>query len=135
MARRNAIIRKLPVVETLGSTTVICSDKTGTLTQNQMKVQELYAGGDLLLISGTGYTPEGQITYDNKSITLPDLPALRECLISGLLCNDTSLFRVNNEWRVEDDPTEAALIVAARKAGLTLHTTKRRTDKEDLRFY
>ncbi|MBT0652014.1 cation-transporting P-type ATPase [Geomobilimonas luticola] len=118
MARRNAIIRKLPAVETLGSTTVICSDKTGTLTQNQMTVQELYAGGDLFLFSGTGYAPEGQITRDNKAIALPELPALRECLISGLLCNDASLLRVDDEWRVEGDPTEAALVVAARKAGL-----------------
>lgn len=118
MARRNAIIRKLPAVETLGSTTVICSDKTGTLTQNQMTVQELYAGSDLFLLSGTGYAPEGQITRGNESITPQECPALRGCLISGLLCNDAALVRVDDEWRVEGDPTEAALIVSARKAGL-----------------
>ena len=118
MARRNAIIRKLPAVETLGSTTVICSDKTGTLTQNQMTVQEVHAGGDLFLFSGTGYAPEGNITRNGETIILPESPALRECLISGVLCNDASLIKVDDDWRVEGDPTEAALVVAARKAGL-----------------
>ena len=118
MARRNAIIRKLPAVETLGSTTVICSDKTGTLTQNQMTVQEIYAGEDLFLLSGTGYAPEGRITVNGKPITPSESPALRECLISGLLCNDAALVKQGDEWRVEGDPTEAALVIAARKGGL-----------------
>ncbi|MDD2851022.1 MAG: cation-transporting P-type ATPase [Desulfuromonadaceae bacterium] len=118
MAKRNAIIRKLPAVETLGSTTVICSDKTGTLTQNQMTVQEICAGGDLFLISGTGYTPEGDFTRDGESVHPQENPALRECLISGLLCNDAIVLKVDNEWQVEGDPTEAALVVTARKAEL-----------------
>ncbi len=118
MARRNAIIRKLPAVETLGSTTVICSDKTGTLTQNQMTVQEVHAGGDLFLVSGSGYSPEGHFTLDGETITPLDIPALRECLISGLLCNDAALIEIDDVWRIEGDPTEAALVVAARKAGL-----------------
>jgi len=118
MAKRNAIIRKLPAVETLGSTTVICSDKTGTLTQNQMTVQELYAGGDLFLVSGSGYAPEGEITREGEPGALPEDAALRECLIAGLLCNDAALTQVEGEWRVEGDPTEAALVVSARKAGL-----------------
>ena len=118
MATRNAIIRKLPAVETLGSTTVICSDKTGTLTQNQMTVQEVYAGGDLFLVSGVGYAPEGHFTRGGESITPHNCPALRECLVSGLLCNDAALIKDDGEWRVEGDPTEAALVVAARKAGV-----------------
>jgi Ca2+-transporting ATPase len=118
MAKRNAIIRKLPAVETLGSTTVICSDKTGTLTQNQMTVQELYAGGELFLLSGTGYAPEGEITCNGAAVVLPEDAALRECLIAGLLCNDAALIEEGGEWRVEGDPTEAALVVSARKAGL-----------------
>jgi Ca2+-transporting ATPase len=118
MAKRNAIIRKLPAVETLGSTTVICSDKTGTLTQNQMTVQEIFAGGDLYLVSGVGYAPNGSFTRDDMEVLPLDNPALRECLISGLLCNDAAVIQVDNEWRVEGDPTEAALVVAARKAGL-----------------
>ncbi len=116
MAKRNAIIRKLPAVETLGSTTVICSDKTGTLTQNQMTVQEVFAGGELFMVSGIGYTPEGNFTNDNEIITPLENLALRECLISGVLCNDAIVVKSENEWKVEGDPTEAALVVAARKA-------------------
>jgi Ca2+-transporting ATPase len=104
MAKRNAIIRKLPAV--------------GTLTQNQMTVQELYAGEELFLLSGTGYAPEGRITGNGKPITPSENPALRECLIAGLLCNDAALVKLEDEWRVEGDPTEAALVVAARKGGL-----------------
>jgi Ca2+-transporting ATPase len=118
MARRNAIIRKLPAVETLGSTTVICSDKTGTLTRNQMTVQEVYAGGDLFLVSGSGYTPEGVFSRAGKAVTTKECPALRECLTASLLCNDATLVMTDEEWRIEGDPTEAALVVAGRKAGL-----------------
>jgi Ca2+-transporting ATPase len=118
MAKRNAIIRKLPAVETLGSTTVICSDKTGTLTRNQMTVQEVFAGGELFMVSGIGYTPEGNFTNDNEIITPLENLALRECLISGVLCNDAIVVETENEWKVEGDPTEAALVVAARKAQL-----------------
>jgi len=118
MAKRNAIIRKLPAVETLGSTTVICSDKTGTLTRNQMTVQEVHTGGDLYLVSGVGYGPEGCFTRSGEEVLPLQSPALRECLISGLLCNDALLVEEKDKWRVEGDPTEAALVVAARKAGL-----------------
>ncbi|HBA71610.1 MAG: carbonate dehydratase [Geobacteraceae bacterium GWC2_55_20] len=118
MARRNAIIRKLPAVETLGSTTIICSDKTGTLTQNQMTVQELFAGDDSFLVSGIGYEPVGEITSSNERIEPSEHHALYECLTAGMLCNDSALLEVDGEWRVEGDPTEAALVVAARKGGL-----------------
>ncbi len=118
MAKRNAIIRKLPAVETLGSTTVICSDKTGTLTRNQMTVQEVHAGGDLFLVSGIGYTPEGNFSRDGKTVPPLGNLALRECLIAGLLCNDAIVFKKDNKWHLEGDPTEAALVVAAHKAEL-----------------
>ena len=121
MARRNAIIRKLPAVETLGSTTVICSDKTGTLTQNQMTVQEIHAGGDLILVSGGGYSPEGTFTAGGQMIAADDHPALRECLLAGLLCNDAVLVNSGREWGIEGDPTEACLLVSAQKAGLDRH--------------
>jgi Ca2+-transporting ATPase len=119
MAQRNAIIRKLPAVETLGSTTIICSDKTGTLTQNQMTVQEIFAGGELYRVSGGGYAAEGDFTRESEMVEADENPALRECLVCGLLCNDSVLLQGDDgEWRVEGDPTEAALAVAARKSGL-----------------
>lgn len=118
MAKRNAIIRKLPAVETLGSTTVICSDKTGTLTQNQMTVKAIYAGGITFEVSGSGYTPEGEFQLDGKTSEAANYPALLESLKAGLLCNDARLIADPGQWRIEGDPTEAALLVAAHKAGL-----------------
>ena len=124
MARRHAIVRKLASVETLGSATVICSDKTGTLTENQMTVQAVYAGGKHYVISGGGYNLEGEIlaAEEQGSRSTEDILstsiALQECLIAGLLCNDSQLEAVNEQWKVVGDPTEAALIVAANKAGL-----------------
>lgn len=132
MAQRRAIIRKLPAVETLGSTTVICSDKTGTLTQNQMTVQRIVAGGVAYEVTGAGYEPVGEIrrldktTLDNKATpdkTIEDSGpnlALLECLRAGLLCNDSKLIQQEGKWEVVGDPTEGALIVAARKAGMSL---------------
>jgi cation-transporting ATPase F len=118
MARRRAIIRKLPSVETLGSTTVICSDKTGTLTENRMTVQEIYAGGQFYEVTGTGYEPTGAIQVEGKPVVPEKHPALIACLRAGLLCNDSVLIRGDGKIRVEGDPTEAALVVAAEKAGL-----------------
>ncbi len=113
MARRHAIVRKLPAVETLGSTTVICSDKTGTLTQNQMTVQRIWAAGQSYTVSGNGYEPKGEFSGGEK-----DNVALRECLTAGLLCNDSRMIFSDGQWKVEGDPTEGALIVSAQKAGL-----------------
>jgi cation-transporting ATPase F len=118
MARRHAIIRRMPAVETLGSTTVICSDKTGTLTQNQMTVQELCAGGECYEFSGVGYAPQGAVQLDKAVIDPQAHPALVECLQAGLLCNDSSLINKGEQWVIEGDPTEVALITAAAKAGL-----------------
>lgn len=118
MAKRNAIIRKLPAVETLGSTTVICSDKTGTLTQNQMTVQAIYAGDEYFTVSGGGYVPKGDFHLNGKPIQADKHSALLETLKAGLLCNDARLIGEAGQWRIEGDPTEAALLVVARKAGL-----------------
>ena len=118
MAKRRAIIRKLPAVETLGSTTVICSDKTGTLTENQMTVQEIFAGGKLYEVTGTGYEPKGELRVDGAVVKLPEHPALAECLRAGVLCNESQLVREDGRLKVQGDPTEAALIVAAEKGGL-----------------
>ncbi len=118
MAKRNAIIRKLPAVETLGSTTVVCSDKTGTLTQNQMTVQDIYAGGGRYSLSGVGYSAEGSIIPGPEARDVASNRALRELLKAGVLCNDSTLKKSDDGWRVEGDPTEGALVVSAKKAGL-----------------
>jgi Ca2+-transporting ATPase len=120
MAGRNAIIRKLPAVETLGSTTVICSDKTGTLTENQMTVQQIYAGGLVYRVTGVGYQPEGTIFENQQPVSLNHHPTLQECLQCGLLCNDSHLETQADLITVAGDPTEGALIVSAAKAGLHL---------------
>ncbi|MBD2195945.1 MULTISPECIES: cation-translocating P-type ATPase [Calothrix] len=121
MARRHAIVRKLPAVETLGGATVICSDKTGTLTENQMTVQAIYAGGEQYTVTGTGYAPEGEILCDEQPINGQDFPVLTECLKAGLLCNDSHLEQKEGEWQVVGDPTEGGLIVVADKVGLHRH--------------
>ncbi len=136
MAQRHAIVRKLPAVETLGSATVICSDKTGTLTENQMTVQTIYAGGEYYEVSGSGYSPKGELSLrTNGSPSEPfedGLPSgVEDCLVSGLLCNDSQLKQIGEDWTVVGDPTEGALITAAAKAGLSqsgLASSKPRLD-------
>jgi Ca2+-transporting ATPase len=118
MAKRQAIIRKLPAVETLGSTTVICSDKTGTLTQNEMTVQRIWTKRASYEVTGTGYNPQGKILLDDADVNQGDDPDLEEVLRCGLLCNDSNLVSDKNDYRVEGDPTEGALIASAAKFGL-----------------
>ncbi|MEW8051361.1 MAG: cation-transporting P-type ATPase [Candidatus Thiodiazotropha sp.] len=125
MAKRNAIIRRMPAVETLGSTTVICSDKTGTLTQNQMTVKEVCAGGECYEFAGAGYAPEGNISLGDSVIDANVQGVLIECLRAGLLCNDSRLIHNDDKWVIEGDPTEAALVSAALKAGLTVERSER----------
>ncbi len=131
LAKRKAIIRKLPAVETLGSTTVICSDKTGTLTKNQMTVQEIFAGGKLYAVTGAGYEPKGDLHLDGAVVKVPEHPALDECLRAGVLCNESQLLRDNGLLKVQGDPTEAALLVAAEKGGINHAETHRAAPRLD----
>jgi cation-transporting P-type ATPase F len=132
MARRKAIIRKLPAVETLGSTTVICSDKTGTLTENKMTVQAILAGGKSYSVSGGGYDPgNGDITHEGNRVEAADHPALFRCLLAGVACNDSLLKETVGTWQVQGDPTEGALLAAAGKGGLELDIDRHRLQRLD----
>jgi cation-transporting P-type ATPase F len=121
MAKRQAIIRKLVAVETLGSTNVICSDKTGTLTENQMTVKKILSGEELFDVTGEGYKPEGKILFQGEEVNLKEKPALQQLLRGGVLCNNSRIVEESDRWIVEGDPTEAALISAAEKAGIRDH--------------
>jgi len=145
MVQRHALIRKLPAVETLGSATVICSDKTGTLTKNQMTVTRLFAGDRVFEVMGEGYEPVGEIVetvkvevqakakakdvQESPVLTQPrpqpepgSRGALRELLTAAVLCNGATLRQEEGTWRILGDPTEGALLVAAAKAALTIET-------------
>jgi Ca2+-transporting ATPase len=123
MAKRNALIRKMPAVETLGCTTVICTDKTGTLTKGEMTVRKIHAGGTNIGVSGAGYSPEGQLTGPDGRVVLLD-EVLRQLLRAGLLCNDAQLQLTDGKWTIKGDPTEAALLTLASKAGLDVEAER-----------
>ena len=124
MARRNAIIRKLPAVETLGSTTVIGSDKTGTLTKNEMTVRLIFDGEKTYEVTGSGYEPEGMILHEQAAVSLDERENLRQVLRIGLLCNESNVYKEDGQYKVDGDPTEAALIISASKAGLRIEDEK-----------
>jgi magnesium-transporting ATPase (P-type) len=118
MAANKALTRRLPAAETLGSTTVICSDKTGTLTKNEMTVQKVYSGGKVYNVVGIGYDPKGHYILNGSRIEYQDMSySLRETLLAGYLCNSSKLVEENGFYHIIGDPTEGALIVSALKGG------------------
>jgi Ca2+-transporting ATPase len=117
MARKNAIVKRLPAVETMGCTTVICTDKTGTLTKNEMTVRRLFLDGEVVDVSGTGYEPSGSFTIGEAAVSPGDHPLLAEMARISILCNDAALEESEGNWVVRGDPTEGALLVLGRKAG------------------
>lgn len=114
MAKKNALIRKMPAVETLGCTTVICSDKTGTLTKGEMTVRKIFTGGHMIEITGAGYAPAGE--FRGSDVEVAHHPSLKLLLQGGLLCSDAILEEKEGKWMIKGDPTEGALVVAAAKA-------------------
>jgi Ca2+-transporting ATPase len=132
MAKRNAIVRKLPVVETLGSATVICTDKTGTLTQGIMSVDWIYSGAKIYRVEGKGYEPTGRFLDNNERIDPPlgnkSFRRMAEC---SALCADATLTSENGEWKVAGDTTEGALLVMARRAGFDEGAMRKQHPRRD----
>lgn len=137
MAQRNAIIRRLPAVETLGAVSVICTDKTGTLTRNEMTVRKVATANSFFRLGGTGYDPHGAISLDNHDIRTENEPVLMEVLQAGLLCNDASLEpdsspQHKEQCVVHGDPMEGALLVADLKAGLDIESITKQFPRTDI---
>ncbi|MEI2581069.1 cation-translocating P-type ATPase [Scytonema sp. PRP1] len=118
MVRQNALIRKLPAVETLGSVTTICSDKTGTLTQNKMVVQSVYTNNSAFRVTGEGYAPKGDFQLDSQTISIDQYPEIQTLLVACALCNDSFLQQQQGQWTILGDPTEGALVTLAAKGGI-----------------
>ncbi|MGF1724376.1 cation-transporting P-type ATPase [Photobacterium nomapromontoriensis] len=132
MAKRNAVIRRLPAVETLGAVTVICTDKTGTLTRNEMTVRNIVTADTPFELSGTGYDPHGGITIDHHAIFPEQYPLLLTTLRAAVLCNDADLRTQEGQWHIHGDPMEGALLVAGIKAGFDTNTENKTYPRTDL---
>lgn len=130
MASRRAIVRKLPAVETLGSTTTICTDKTGTLTRNEMTVQALWTPVGIFEVTGVGYEPVGELKQNGaRVIETPD--AVRRLVLDGALCNDAAVFQDGGTWKLSGDPTEGALVTAAMKLGIDVESERKAYSRTD----
>jgi len=131
MAKRNAIVRRLSAVEGLGSVTVICTDKTGTITKNEMTVVRVYVDFKEIEVTGSGYIPAGKFVYNGSQINPLSSSTLKKLLEVCLLCNDAKLVREKNEWKIIGDPTEGALVVLAAKAGLDKRSLEEKWPRVD----
>jgi magnesium-transporting ATPase (P-type) len=131
MAARNAVIRKLPAVETLGSVSVICTDKTGTLTRNEMTARAVLTADRSFEVGGAGYEPVGKFASDGADIDPGGQPILTDLVTAALLCNDAALSETEAGWRVDGDPMEGALIALAVKAGLEPEQMRRQNPRTD----
>jgi len=132
LAQRRAIVRRLPAVETLGSTTVICSDKTGTMTQNQMTVRHVVAAEGHFEMTGSGYDPEGRLQSEDGALLDTVPPGVQRVLVAGALCNDSHVVREDGRWKIQGDPTEAALLVSVQKAGYLVEELSKRLPRLDV---
>ena len=133
MAKQNALVRKMSAVETLGSTTVICTDKTGTLTRGEMTVRRLFISGRYYDVSGAGYEPVGDIAIEGSEVASNDaLAHMAPLFKAGVLCNDSDLLSQNDgTWAIKGDPTEAALLVLAEKAGYKLEEIRHKEPRQE----
>ncbi|WEZ01954.2 calcium-translocating P-type ATPase, SERCA-type [Bacillus subtilis] len=119
MIKQKSIVRKLPAVETLGCASIICSDKTGTMTQNKMTVTHVWSGGKTWRVAGAGYEPKGSFTLNEKEINVNEHKPLQQMLLFGALCNNSNIEKRDGEYVLDGDPTEGALLTAARKGGFS----------------
>src|SRR3989338_7145691 len=127
MAKKNAIVNRMSIIETLGETTVICSDKTGTITKGEMTVRKIFANNTIYEVTGTGYEGKGDFLHNHKKVDVNDESALRNLLYNAVLCNDSIIERTGKDmdFRTIGSPTESALLITGVKAGLF---------KEDIKF-
>ncbi len=132
MVRRNAIIRRLPAVETLGAVTVICSDKTGTLTRNEMTVRMIATTSSIYELGGTGYDPHGSVSVSNRDMLPAERALLLQTIRAAVLCNDASLEQRDTEWLVHGDPMEGALLISGLKGGLDIEVETKQYPRTDL---